>query len=198
MTSPWRNKGQWSEPSEASACRSVLGNKSSQFAEASMWSIFVIVGICWSLHQLNFVPLRVRGASSMLSIVALNLLIIGIFIRVLFLSWALRIKSKSPSSNHVGRTCYRMSVISWRKRILSTLDCGPYTPVIDHSSLLANILICVDTVLVVKYDWLILKTRSEAATRIPPHTLMEGNHTALFVMLDQPSLLRDYDSRMQF
>ena len=163
-----------------------------------MWSIFVIVGICWSLHQVNFLPLRVRGTSSMLSIVALNLLIIAIFILMLFLSWALRIKLESPCSNHAGRMCCRMSVISWRKRILSASDCGPYTPVIDHSSLLANVLICADTVLVVNYGWLILKNRSEAATRIPPHTLMEGNHTALFVMLDQPSLLRDYDSRMQF
>jgi len=84
--SPCRNKGQWSDPKDAMAWRSVLGNISNHSAEARKWSIFVIVGSCCSLHHVKRRPCRASGASCKLSIVFLNLLSIRKFTSWLFLS----------------------------------------------------------------------------------------------------------------
>jgi len=106
LTSPCKNKALWPEPSEANARRSVLGNNSSQSADAKKWSILVIVGDCWSLHQVYFLPLRSILASSRLSTVDLNLLIISRLRRALFFSCAFRIKLKSPApASLVGKVC---------------------------------------------------------------------------------------------
>ena len=106
LTSPCKNKALWPEPSEANARRSVLCNNSSQSADAKKWSILVIVGDCWSLHQVYFLPLRSILASSRLSTVDLNLLIIGRLRSVLFsiahlgLNWSLPAPARL-----VGKVC---------------------------------------------------------------------------------------------
>jgi hypothetical protein len=92
----------WSELREERACRFALGNSSSQLVEAKKWSVLVIVGECWSLHQVfylfiycekvNFFSWSAISASWKSSITRLKRLIIIKFNRSLPSARQMRLK----------------------------------------------------------------------------------------------------------